>query len=211
MILRLKEIIREKNIKNKELADAIGCTPVAMSNIISGRSTPSLKTLDKIAVYLDVPIWQFFVDPNSEDFIQYQSDNGERNDNVMLMPALSHILDFDIIGHIIKKKRGIESIDPRSSIMNYTIWHYIEDDSLQPYYLKGDGLGLMPYPKGGEVIIQGKIYAVDTNSNGLIIRYVYIDGDNLILRSSNQVRYPDIIIGKNDIIRIYRPLIMYRA
>lgn len=212
MIFRLQEILREKKIKNVELAHAIGCTPVSVSHMINGRTMPSIKTLAKIAEYANVPIWQFFIDPNSEDFINAScADANKGNDNVMLMPAVSHIPDFDIIGHIIKQKRGTEVIDPKNSIANYTIWHYIEDDALEPYYMKGDGLGLMPYLKGGEVITQGKLYAVDTNSNGLIIRYVYVDGDRLILRSSNQIKYPDVIIEKSDIIRVYRPLIMYRV
>lgn len=212
MIFRLQEILREKKIKNIELARAIGCTPVSVSHMINGRTMPSIKTLAKIAEYVDVPLWQFFINPSSEEFIiGSHLDKDKINNNIMLMPAVSHIPDFDIIGHIIKQKRGTEIIDPKSSVANYTIWHYIEDDSLEPYYLKGDGLGLMPYPKGGEVVIQGKLYAIDTYSNGLIIRYVYVKDDKYILRSDKQEKYPDIIISKNDIIRVYRPLLMFRA
>lgn len=212
MIFRLQDILKEKKVKNIELARAVGCTPVSISHMITGKTMPSIKTLSKIADFIGVPLWQFFVDINSEDFAAYTRNIiPEQNDNVMLMPAVSHIPDFDIIGHILKQKRGTEIIDPKNNITNYTVWHYMEDDALEPFCMKGDGLGLMPCPKGNEVIIQGKIYAVDTHSNGLIIRYVYIEEDKFILRSSRQEKYPDIIISKDDIIRVYRPLLMFRT
>jgi DNA-binding XRE family transcriptional regulator len=63
MVFRLREIMEEKSISNVELSKMLDYTTVAISNMVTGKTFPSLKTLDKIAGLLGVPIWQFFVEP----------------------------------------------------------------------------------------------------------------------------------------------------
>lgn len=56
MKLRIKEVIKEKKFTVVALAGAIGITQPNMSNIVNGKSTPSLETLEKIATALGVEI-----------------------------------------------------------------------------------------------------------------------------------------------------------
>lgn len=56
MKLRIKEVIKEKKFIVVALAGAIGITQPNMSNIVNGKSTPSLETLEKIATALGVEI-----------------------------------------------------------------------------------------------------------------------------------------------------------
>lgn len=59
-ILRLKEILKEKGVTGKELADMIGVTPASISNIIQGNSFPKPETLLNIANALNVDIRDLF-------------------------------------------------------------------------------------------------------------------------------------------------------
>lgn len=59
-ILRVKEILREKGIKGKELAVQVGISEIAMSNIVKGQSLPRQEVLLKIAKTLDVDIRELF-------------------------------------------------------------------------------------------------------------------------------------------------------
>ncbi|MFL9845135.1 helix-turn-helix domain-containing protein [Flavobacterium rhizosphaerae] len=59
-ILRLKEILKEKGITGKELADKVGISETGMSNIVKGQSLPRQDILLQIAEILDVDIRELF-------------------------------------------------------------------------------------------------------------------------------------------------------
>ena len=59
-ILRLKELLREKGITGKELADKVGISVTGMSNIVKGQSLPRQEVLLQIAVLLNVDIRELF-------------------------------------------------------------------------------------------------------------------------------------------------------
>lgn len=65
-ILRLKEILSEKNIQNKELAKAVNVTETSISNLTKGNSIPRKDLLIKIAKYLDVDIKDLFHSSKSD-------------------------------------------------------------------------------------------------------------------------------------------------
>lgn len=49
MELRIKDVLKEKKVTVVSLAGMIGITQPNMSNIVNGKSTPSLETLERIA------------------------------------------------------------------------------------------------------------------------------------------------------------------
>jgi putative transcriptional regulator len=54
--LRIKEIIKNKKIMQKRLAEELGVSKVTMSYWCNNQSTPSLQTLDQIAKILKVKV-----------------------------------------------------------------------------------------------------------------------------------------------------------
>lgn len=52
---RLREVRLEKNLRQKDLADALGLTLRAICNYEAGTREPSLQILVKLCKYLDVP------------------------------------------------------------------------------------------------------------------------------------------------------------
>lgn len=59
-VLRLKEVLSEKDMTGKDLATAVGVTPVSISNIVQGNSFPKPDLLLKICSELDVDIRELF-------------------------------------------------------------------------------------------------------------------------------------------------------
>lgn len=57
---RIREAIKAKGMTQAELAAKLGISRVALNNQLD---KPSYPTLEKIAVALDVPIWQLFKAP----------------------------------------------------------------------------------------------------------------------------------------------------
>ena len=56
--MRIREVIKEKGLKASELASKIGMTESGLNQHINGN--PSVKTLEKIANALEVPITELF-------------------------------------------------------------------------------------------------------------------------------------------------------
>ena len=63
MKTRLKELMQEKGMMSKTLAEKIGISEVSVSALVNGKSN-NLDTLAKAAQCLGVPLWQLFVDPS---------------------------------------------------------------------------------------------------------------------------------------------------
>ena len=66
MELRIKEVLKDKGFTGVWLASKIGITRPNMSNIVSGKSKPSLDTLERIADALNVPITELFEQPSTD-------------------------------------------------------------------------------------------------------------------------------------------------
>lgn len=60
-VLRIKEILREKGMTQRWLAEMVGLSHVTLNNIISKGQT-SIETLEKIALVLNVQIGDLFAE-----------------------------------------------------------------------------------------------------------------------------------------------------
>ena len=65
-LLKLKELLKEKNVAGKDLAQSLGVTPNTISRIVQGTTFPSGEVLKKIAEELDVDIRELF-NPTKEN------------------------------------------------------------------------------------------------------------------------------------------------
>jgi transcriptional regulator with XRE-family HTH domain len=74
MELRLKDILRQRKQSISSFAASAGITQANMSNIVNGKNSPSLDTLQKIAEALDIPIYDLFISNDVSGFIKYQGD-----------------------------------------------------------------------------------------------------------------------------------------
>nr|DAZ13049.1 MAG TPA: helix-turn-helix domain protein [Caudoviricetes sp.] len=100
MELRIREILESKDIKVSSLAETVGITRANMSNIVNGKSTPSLETLEKIANALGVDITELFT-PSSSGSIIGVIRIGKTNYNINSVPDLSNLLDRIEKGEIV--------------------------------------------------------------------------------------------------------------
>lgn len=78
MKLKLKEIIKEKGIKQKELAKTLGLTPTGFNLIVNNKTTPSIETLERIASILDVSFSALVGEEQKRQncFVALINDNG---------------------------------------------------------------------------------------------------------------------------------------
>lgn len=69
MDLIIKEIMNERNVTSAWLADKVGISKVAVSNIVTGKSSPSLDNIIKIADALNVSITELIGEEKSDNTI----------------------------------------------------------------------------------------------------------------------------------------------
>ena len=60
-LLRLKEVLKEKEVSGKDLAERVEVSPQTISNIIQGSNFPKPELLNRIAEVLDVDIRELFI------------------------------------------------------------------------------------------------------------------------------------------------------
>lgn len=73
MALRIESILKEKGITKAKLADMLEIKPSSVSSIMNGN--PTLNTLQKVALVLDVPFMELF--DKEEPIITVQIDGKE--------------------------------------------------------------------------------------------------------------------------------------
>lgn len=91
------------------------------------------------------------------------------------------------------------------------MWHTVRDDSLFPEAKRGDMIALSAYPAGMEDPIPGKLHAVDTKTNGIVIRKLTPTKGGYMAVAPNRELYPDMVIPKKNIMRIYRIMFLGRV
>jgi len=67
--LRIKEIMSERGITGCVLAKAIGTTQANLSVLLSGKHSPSVSSLEKVAEALGVEVWELFEGAPRRDFM----------------------------------------------------------------------------------------------------------------------------------------------
>lgn len=95
MELIIREVLEKKDTKVSSLAEMVGITRANMSNIVNGKSTPSLDTLERIANALNVDITDLFK----------KNDSGEDvNGFVRVKGTIYEIHSFDDLEKVLKLK-----------------------------------------------------------------------------------------------------------
>lgn len=91
-----------------------------------------------------------------------------------------------------------------------TMWYRVQDESIAPKYEIGDLIGLWAYPKGEEDPVPGKLYGINTMSNGLILRRLFPTEDGYMARAINREEFPDYHIRQKNIVQVYKIMLMVR-
>lgn len=118
--------------------------------------------------------------------------------------------DIDIYEKVQRDKKDVSLSRFIALDVPIDMWHIVRDDSLLPDCKRGDLLALKAYPIGQENPIPGKIHAVDTKSNGMIVRILEHAKYGYRATAPNSVKYPEMRITKEDIIRVYRIVCLAR-
>ena len=184
------------------LNDGTGNPFVKSGVSISGKNIVNGNAVDSIVGDVNV------VDVQTPN--QYGDSPSEPRKWAPVVPqSMASMPDFDIIGHLTKQVTGGNVERLYSGTLDMDAWHYIPDSDIEDFS-KGDCLGIKAYPEGKECIVPGKLYVIDTRLNGMLVRYLWkVEGGYEAATSKDGSRN-SFMIADDDVIRIYRKLIMFR-
>ena len=169
---------------------------ISGKNIVNGNATNTI-----VGDFRDISVQM----PNKYG----DSPSEERKWAPVVPQSMASMPDFDIIGHLTKQVTGGNVERLYSGTLDIDAWHYIPDSDIEDF-CKGDCLGIKAYPEGKECIVPGKLYVIDTRLNGMLVRYLWkVEGGYEAATSKDGSRN-SFMIADDDVIRIYRKLIMFR-
>lgn len=103
---RIKYIREKKGMSQKELITAVGLGAPMYSRIETGKSEPSLTTLEKIAKALGVKLADFFeVDDNLEDINSYDASLMEKVKTIEALDSEEKKMVFAFVDALVGKKK----------------------------------------------------------------------------------------------------------
>lgn len=121
----------------------------------------------------------------------------------------THKPGVDLLREVQKRQDEVSMARVIALDVPIDVWHIVRDESLMPDCKRGDMLALNAYPKDRAKPIPGKLHAVDTVSNGLIVRKLYYEDYGFRAVAPNK-EFPDMRLDHEEIIRIYRIVCLAR-
>lgn len=134
----------------------------------------------------------------------------ERNWKPVVPASMAKMFDYDVMANI-NQQNAMKVERLYSGTAKLDIWHYVTDNDLYPFYQKGDCLGLKAYEPGDHRIRTGNVYVVDTKRDGLIVRRFRLDSNgDFVSYTFNDADPQNFMIPKDDVIRVYSVVLMFR-
>lgn len=118
--------------------------------------------------------------------------------------------NLDVLEYVMQHATQVEASHIIIDDVPVSLWYRVEDEALSPSFVAGDLVALHSSRTGMVGFVPGRVYAVDTRSLGVVLRYIVPDGGGIIARSANPAAFPDFRIEAEDVIRIYTVMGMMR-
>jgi SOS-response transcriptional repressor LexA len=209
----------------KELSEKLGYTESSLSQILNKKVPMSKKFINRLLNFYD-RISESWLLYGEGDMLKGQPitaiNNGTNNGNIIgynngtinntATPTIEEV-DAEVIPYVdtaLARKRNFNiakainndsellkqrTLDELFSPINFLL--KMADNSMTDEIRQGDMLFAKFIPKEAN-IVSGKIYLIDTNSYGTLVRQVYVNEDSFTLHAFNP-SYEDIIITRDDI------------
>lgn len=210
--LLIKWIQFIKGIKQKELAELLDCNKSYLSQILNGSTVISDNFINKVCS-LDNRInkdWIYTGVGSMAEGIPADYSTKKINEplikkekEIPVIPAdLYNEPTVDVYEYILDQET--DTAPAVEQFPKTDMYYRIKSRAMEPNIFAGDFLALTAYPQGDERIIPGDPYVVDTNTNGLVTRMLYNHESGFLAKAHDSARFPDFVINRDEIIRIYR-------
>lgn len=218
---RIKSILAENKISVNNLSSLIEIGQRTLNNQINGKVEPSIHTLTALSDYFGVSIdWMVYGTGEKYKKREYSPDQplSSRTDDqntsykkkqeihiaLETKPLLPYTIKPGSISKILENDRLTQRYEllpivPFFPKYDFTI--QIKGESMEPEYRTGDEIACLQI-KENQFIQWGRVHLLDT-PQGILLKRIYDDGDNILCKSEYSEKYPDFRISKSDIHSLY--------
>ena len=209
----IKEYFSEIGMSQLEAANLLGVQQAAVSNQLNGRpfGKNSAAKWNQIFGFRinwlltgEGPMFDADVNEQKKEY-SYFEDHPELNhdEDIPVIPArLFRAPEIDIYEYV-QQSPSVEKLPPVTHFQKHDLFATCPGDAMAPLICRGYLLALRKMPVDA-TIINGEIYAVDTKSQGMFIRRIVSDGENLTFIAENQQDFPDFELPISDVYNIFR-------
>lgn len=208
--------VETNKLKKSELATFLKVSNAFITQICSGsRKLP----VEKYALIKAIDEWDSSMlkdpaDHKTVPSVKKEFETSKQN-NIRMVPTIPYTVyketEVDIMELLNNPDEEFHK-SPAISQFPFTDCHYfVNSDAMIPHLHPNDVLALKKINDEANVI-NGEICVINSRYNGLIARFVYDEGDYLLLKASDaQTRFTDMRLHKDDIYGVYRILGLIRT
>lgn len=209
----IKEYFAEIGMSQIEAANLLGVQQAAVSNQLNGRAfgKNSAAKWNKIFGFRinwlltgEGPMFDT-QEPSRKNEYSYTEDHPELNhdEDIPVIPArLFRAPEINIYEYVINSP-FVEKLPPVPHFQKHDLFATCPGDAMAPRICRGYLLALRKMPIDS-TIINGEVYVVDTESQGMFLRRIVNNGDTLTFIAENQQDFPDFELPFSDVINIFR-------
>lgn len=211
---KIKEYFSEAGISQTEVARMLNVQPAAVSNQLNGRTFGKNSAAKWSRTFGFCTTWLLTGNGPMFDPQNFPHTDGMLEDH----PELNHDEDIPVIParlfrapeintyEYVMNSSSVDRLPPVPHFQKHDMFATCPGDAMSPRICRGYLLALRRMPRNS-TIINGEIYVVDTKSNGMFLRRIVDNGDEvgtLTFIAENQQDFPDFDLPYSDIINVFR-------
>ncbi len=209
---KIKEYFSEIGLSQLEAANMLGVQQTAVSNQLNGRPFGKNSAAKWNSTFGFRVNWLLtgegpMFDPQFEGaHEEYKLENhpelNHDNDIPLIPSRLFRAPEIDIYEYVTHSP-NVDRLPPVPHFQKHDLFARCPGDAMAPRICRGYLLALRKMPLDTP-IINGEIYAVDTKSNGIFIRKIVNNGNDLRFIAENQTDFPDFDLPREEVLNIFR-------
>lgn len=183
---RLIQAMKRKGYTNKKLADMINVSASAVGDWRKGKYEPVGENIPHLAKALEVDVDDLFPNPDNDIVMDDPADYQYRRITYLPTGVHAGAGSPDVDQRPVKELR----IQLPELPVKEGVAFPIVGDSMAPVLMAGDII-ICTEIHDWNALRQHQIYVIENDEEERVVKYVTRYGDHLVLRSNDQVRYPD--------------------
>lgn len=199
-ILKIRELIKKKGIKNSFLAEKLNISEKTISNYLTGRTKLDIYTIERIAEILEVPVGYFFSEADPVAFPTLKEEEILYHCKGKKLPLIHHGLfhsGSDTFASILAKIKQEEFyLLPDFSDADFV--YKMHDSSMNPTYSPGDII-ICKIILASLFYQWGKTHIILTRQGGIVRRIFMAEDPYHIYCVADNKNFPPIFLPKKEI------------
>ena len=211
----LRGFAAELKATQSEIGDVMGVPQSVVSKMKAGYRKITQEHVGRLKAKYGEVVDKYIVGDNIQEAVMtsYPVEDAEAGDVVTIVQppfvpnSVARKPEVNVLEWVRKKRvEHAHAALNMSKIFGATdFFIQMDNAAMSPALHQGEYLFLTAFDEGTK-IIDGKPYGIETEAWGILIRYLYDNGDSIIAKPENTLKFGKITIPKDEIVNTYHIL-----